>query len=226
MTAEDPDVRRPFPKLPRAFYARPTLVVARELIGKALLRRSRLVYGGIVVEAEAYLPGDRASHAWRGRTTRNEPMFGPPGRAYVYLIYGVHHCLNVVTEPEGTSAAVLIRALAPFPNTTHTSGPGNLCRALAIDRGLNGADLTGDTLWLEDHGIVVPEEAIASGPRVGVAYAGEWAEKPYRFWWGETCPSRGGGDGPSPPAPFPGREGETTPDGKGTTPVGRGRRRR
>lgn len=171
--------------LPRHFYARPTLTVAQELLGKALVRRlpdGREV-GGIVVETEAYLPGDRAAHAWRGRTARNAPMFGPPGHAYVYLIYGLHHCLNPVTEPEGTPAAVLIRALDPFPGTGRTGGPGLLCRALGIDRTLNGADLTDGTLRFEDHGVLVPAAEVATGPRIGVDYAGEWAGRPYRFWW-------------------------------------------
>lgn len=170
--------------LPRAFYERPTLTVARELLGQALVRvlpdGTRL--GGIVVETEAYLPGDRASHAFRGRTARNAPMFGPPGHAYVYLIYGLHHCLNPVTEPAGVPAAVLIRALEPWPGTPRASGPGLVCRALDIDRTLDGADLTGGTLRFEATGLAVPETAIACGPRVGVAYAGEWADRPYRFW--------------------------------------------
>jgi DNA-3-methyladenine glycosylase len=174
-------------RLDRAFFDRPTELVARELLGKALVRADPAApegrRGGIVVEVEAYLPGDRASHAWRGRTARNAPMFGPPGHAYVYLIYGVHHCLNVVTEPAGVPAAVLIRALDPFPGTGRAGGPGLVCRALGIDRSFDGIDLTGDRLWFEDHGLTPPAAEIASGPRVGVDYAGEWAARPLRFWW-------------------------------------------
>ena len=109
-------------------------------------------------------------------------MFGPPGHAYVYLIYGVHHCLNVVTEPEGHAAAVLIRALEPVRNIEgSTKGPGLLCRALGIDRSHNGHDLVGDDLFLAEPDDREPFEVVAR-PRIGVAYAGEWAEKPLRFY--------------------------------------------
>jgi DNA-3-methyladenine glycosylase len=108
-------------------------------------------------------------------------MYGPPGRAYVYLIYGMHHCLNAVTEPEGVAAAVLLRALEPLENVAErTDGPGRLCRALRVDRSLNGAWLDGPELWIGPGDR--PDFEIASGPRVGVAYAGEWATRPWRFW--------------------------------------------
>ncbi len=176
-------------KLPRAFYARPTTRVARELLGKYLVRRTEggaLI--GRIVETEAYVgPEDRASHAWRGRTSRTAIMFGPPGFAYVYLIYGMHHCLNIVTESEGYPAAVLIRALEPIvPEAARApvipSGPGRVCRYLQIDRSFNGADVCGSVLYVEDRGEKVLPEEILSAPRVGVPYAGPWSEKPWRFF--------------------------------------------
>jgi len=170
-------------KLPREFYDRDTEQVARELLGKLLVRRidgvSRI---GKIVETEAYLGvHDLASHSSRGRTPRTEVMFGPPGYAYVYIIYGVHHCLNVVTEPEGHASAVLLRALEPVRNIeSNTKGPGLLCRALGIDRRLNGHDLTGGELFLSEPERIEPFE-IEARPRIGVDYAREWAEKPLRF---------------------------------------------
>ncbi len=138
---------------------------------------------GRVVETEAYLgPHDLAAHSARGRTARTEVMFGPPGHAYVYLIYGVHHCMNVVTEPEGKAAAVLIRALEPVQGIEgSTKGPGLLCRALAIDRSHSGRDLVGDHLFLAEPDDREPFEVITR-PRIGVSYAGEWAAKPLRFY--------------------------------------------
>ena len=140
------------------------------------------------METEAYLgPHDLACHAARGRTARTEVMFGPPGHAYVYFIYGIHHCMNVVTEQRGHAAAVLIRALEPGPGVEkRTDGPGRLCRALGIDRSLNGADLTGKRLYVTTGerglGSATPLGEVTRGPRVGVGYAGTWAEEPLRFW--------------------------------------------
>lgn len=173
--------------LPRAYFDRPTLQVARSLLGKYLVRENgekRTV--AKIVEVEAYVgPEDRASHASRGRTPRTEVMFGPPGVAYVYLIYGMHHCLNVVTEQKGYPAAVLIRAVELASGLV--DGPGRVCRMLQIDRGLNRLDLTqGRALWIEDRGLRVAAERIAAYPRIGVAYAGEWAVKPWRFRVEET----------------------------------------
>src|SRR3954447_19276186 len=172
--------------LPRDFYDRDAEPVARELLGKLLARRveGRLRVGR-VVETEAYLgPHDLASHSARGRTARTEVMFGPPGHAYVYLIYGVHHCLNVVTEAEGHAAAVLIRALEPVRGIEgSTKGPGLLCRALGIDRGDNGHDLVSDDLFLAEPDRREPFEIVAR-PRIGVAYSGEWAARPLRFYIG------------------------------------------
>ena len=181
------------PKLPHAFYRRATLDVAVDLLGRRLVHVRPGLEGdvrraGRIVETEAYVgPEDLASHASRGRTARTGVMFGPPGFAYVYLIYGLHHCLNAVTEAEGFPAAVLIRALEPAPGVAgRTDGPGRLCRALGIDRSLNGADLSGDRLYVEagDRPLEVarPAGRVATGPRVGVGYAGEWADRPWRFW--------------------------------------------
>lgn len=172
-------------KLKRAFYARDTLTVAQELIG------TRLVYmyqghrlEGRIVETEAYQgPEDLAAHSARGRTARTEVMFGPPGHAYVYLIYGIWDCLNVVTNAAGVPHAVLIRALEPIQGIERTWGPGLLCRAMHIDRSLNGIDLCGDTLWIERpadwkrHAL-----RIGTATRIGVDYAGEWVAKPWRFY--------------------------------------------
>jgi DNA-3-methyladenine glycosylase len=174
----------PMHRLPRDFYDRDTQLVARELLGMHLVRRvGGLRRVGRVVETEAYLgPHDLASHSARGRTRRTEVMFGPPGYAYVYLIYGVHHCLNVVTEREGHAAAVLIRALEPVRNVEgSTKGPGLLCRALGIDLRLNGHDLVeGGELFLAEPGRSEPFGVVAR-PRIGVDYAGAWAERPLRF---------------------------------------------
>src|SRR5271170_347865 len=131
-------------KLPRAFYDRDTIVVAKELLGKHLVHNSRGVKRvGKIVEVEAYLgPHDLAAHSAKGLTERTKVMFGPPGHAYVYLIYGMYHCMNVVTEREGHASAVLLRAIEPVENIEgRTCGPGLLCRAMKIDRRLNAQDL-------------------------------------------------------------------------------------
>jgi DNA-3-methyladenine glycosylase len=176
----------PTRKITREFYARDTLAVARELIGMRLVRAQgdRLRVGRIV-ETEAYQgPEDLAAHSSRGRTQRTEVMFGPPGHAYVYFIYGFWHCLNLVTEREGVPHAVLLRALEPVSGIDDkTWGPGLLCRAMHIDRKLNGADLCGDVLWLERApGARQRPPRIATAERVGVDYAGEWARRPWRFY--------------------------------------------
>jgi DNA-3-methyladenine glycosylase len=169
--------------LARAFYARPTLVVARELLGKTVVHLDDGVRrAGRIVEVEAYVgPDDAASHARSGPTRRGALMWGQAGVAYVYLIYGMHNCFNVVTETVGHPGAVLVRAIEPLENAGRGSGPGLVCSALHIDRTLNGADLTASDLSLED-GPSIPDENVRIGPRIGVDYAGEWAANPWRFW--------------------------------------------
>jgi len=168
--------------LSRGYFNRPTITVARSLIGKYLVRviDGRMLAGKIV-EVEAYVgPQDKACHASKGRTQRTEVLFGPPGVAYVYLIYGIYHCLNVVTEREEFPSAVLIRAIEIDGELI--DGPGRLCRALEIDRRLNRVDLTtGESIWFEDRGVLVERGDVGVHPRVGVDYAGEWAKKPWRF---------------------------------------------
>jgi len=184
-------------RLGRDFYQRSTLTVARELLGKRLVRvvdGQRL--SGIIVEVEAYVgEDDAACHAACGRTSRNEAMYGPPGHAYVYFIYGMHHCLNAVTEEEGFPAAVLIRALEPLEgleimrryrsgkrDRELTNGPAKLCQALAIGRSFNEVDLcTSKALFIEEGPMAAPEEIEAS-PRIGIK-ADELARSvPWRFY--------------------------------------------
>jgi DNA-3-methyladenine glycosylase len=168
--------------LPREFFDRPTLAVARSLVGKYLVRESgEGTVAGKIIEVEAYVGADdRACHASKGRTARTDVMFGPAGMSYVYLIYGMYHCLNVVTERVEFPAAVLIRAVDVDGELI--DGPGRLCRALGIDRSLNRLDMTiGKCLWFEDRGVDVPRGGVGRFPRIGVDYAGEWAHKPWRF---------------------------------------------
>jgi DNA-3-methyladenine glycosylase len=191
--------------LPRNFYARDARSVARALLGQVLVRvlddGTRLA--GRIVETEAYLGvADRAAHSYGGRRTpRNASMWGPAGHAYVYFIYGLHHCMNVVAEGTGRPAAVLLRALAPLDGlefmranrsgtiaaarlraTDLCSGPAKLAQALSLDRSLDGADLVlGEALYIE-RGARVPHAHIIAAPRIGVGYAAEWADKPLRFY--------------------------------------------
>ena len=184
-------------RLRRDFYRRSTLTVARELLGKWLVR---IVDGqrlsGLIMEVEAYIgEDDAACHAACGRTPRNEVMYGPPGYAYVYFIYGMHHCLNVVTEEEGFPAAVLIRALEPLegldimrryrsgrPDRELTNGPAKLCQALAIDRGFNRVDLcTGEVLFIEE-GRMVAQEEVGTSPRIGIKADELAMSVPWRFY--------------------------------------------
>ncbi|MCV0403533.1 MAG: DNA-3-methyladenine glycosylase [Chloroflexi bacterium] len=186
----------------RAWFDRPAVVVARELLGATLTHAG---VGGRIVEVEAYSgPEDLAAHSSRGMTPRNRVMFGPPGHLYVYLIYGLHHCINVVTGPGTKPEAVLIRALeiehgreaarqrrgANVPDRRLASGPGNVARALGIDRALDGTDLLDGPVHIEPRPGRSPR--VARGPRIGVAYAGPWAERPMRFWIdGDPHVSRG-----------------------------------
>jgi DNA-3-methyladenine glycosylase len=186
-------------RLDRTFYSRSTLVVARELIGMHLVRRDQSgLRIGRIVETEAYQgPHDLAAHSSRGLTPRTAVMFGPPGHAYVYFIYGFWNCLNVVTQAEGIPHAVLLRALEPVSGINDkTWGPGLLCRAMNIDRSLNGADLCGDVLWIEKPAGVTRVPRIQRSTRIGVDYAGEWAKRPWRFFdrdspYVSTAPAKG-----------------------------------
>jgi DNA-3-methyladenine glycosylase len=171
-------------KLPRRFYDRDTILVARELLGKRLVRKADGVeHVGKIVETEAYLgPHDLAAHSAKGLTERTKTMFGPPGHAYVYLIYGMYSCMNVVTEREGHASAVLLRAVEPVKNLAgRTCGPGLLCRAMGIDRRLNAHDLLSDGFFIAE-----PEAAgkfsIVKRPRIGVDYAKHWAKRHLRFY--------------------------------------------
>ena len=168
--------------LAQAYFSRSTLLVARSLIGKYLIRENgKGAIAGKIVEVEAYIGAeDKACHAAKGRTARTEVLFGPAGMAYVYLIYGMYHMLNVVTERAEFPAAVLIRAIEV--DGTLIDGPGKLCRELQIDRSFHRIDMTqGRALWFEDRGARVPTRTIGTFPRIGVDYAGEWAKKLWRF---------------------------------------------
>jgi DNA-3-methyladenine glycosylase len=186
-------------KPPRAFFEQSTLTVARALIGMHLLHDDgRERRAGRIVETEAYQgPRDLAAHSSRGHTPRTSVLFGPPGHAYVYFIYGMWNCLNVVTGATGVPHAVLLRALEPLGGPDErTWGPGLLCRALNIDRRLNGVDLLGDELWLEQAPRRAPRPRIARATRIGVDYAGDWARRPWRFYdrdspYVSTAPARG-----------------------------------
>lgn len=168
--------------LARAFFTRPTLTVARSLVGKYLVRENgKEEIAGKIIEVEAYVGcEDKACHASKGRTARTEVLFGPPGISYVYLIYGMYHMLNVVTERTEFPAAVLIRAIEVDGELI--DGPGKLCRELGIDRSLHRLDMTqGQSLWFEDRGARVSRKQVGTFPRIGVDYAAEWAKKPWRF---------------------------------------------
>ena len=198
-------------RLPREFYDRDTVKVAQDLLGKYLVRNlnGELLVGRIT-ETEAYIGRcDKACHAYNyRRTARTETLFMAPGHAYIYLIYGMYNCLNFVTEPEGEPAAVLLRAVEPvagmdtllrlrYGNKTLTpyrqknflNGPGKVCRGFALSKAENRLDLTGDTLFIcespEDVGLPCPEspkEHICAGPRIGIDYAEEARDFPWRFW--------------------------------------------
>ncbi len=193
--------------LSRDFFARDTLQVARDLLGRVLVRvldGERL--SGRIVEVEAYIgEDDLASHARFGRTARNAAMYGPPGHAYIYQIYGLHHCLNIVTEAEGFPAAVLIRALEPLEGlermrerrgvadpTLLTSGPARLCQAMGIDRRLDKADMCApDAVLFVEAGAPVPDVQVATGPRVGVQGDRRARTAPWRFYLRDhPCVSR------------------------------------
>lgn len=199
-------------RLSRGFYAGDTVETARALLGKYLVRRyGEVPLVGRITETEAYVGRcDKACHAYNyRRTARTETLFGPPGHAYIYFIYGMYHCLNFVTEPEGEPSAVLIRALEPIwgtelirqlrfgtsdsPMTAYEkknflNGPGKVCKGFSLSRAENGMDLTGDILFVcgspADVGLPCPatrREHVLAGPRVGVEYAEEARDFPWRF---------------------------------------------
>ena len=171
-------------KLPRHFYDRDTITVAKELLGKLLIHQTGDIKRiGKIVEVEAYLgPHDLASHSSKGLTPRTQIMFGPPGHAYVYLIYGMYYCMNVVTEKEGHASAVLLRALEPIKNIdAKTQGPGLLCKAMHIDKRLHGHDLLSNDFYIAEEAKEKSYD-IVKRPRIGVHYAKEWADKPLRFY--------------------------------------------
>jgi DNA-3-methyladenine glycosylase len=171
-------------KLPRSFYHRDTVTVARELLGTFLVH---VVQGveliGRIVEVEAYLgPHDLAAHSSKGLTARTRVLFGPPGYAYVYLVYGMHWCMNIVTEGEGHGSAVLLRAVEPVQNIgERTRGPGLLCRAMQIDQRLNGHDMLSRDFFVADGPRCEARELVET-TRIGVAYSGIWAARPLRFY--------------------------------------------
>jgi len=170
--------------LKRSFFERDTAAVARDLLGKFLVRRiGKKAISGMIVEAEAYVgPHDLACHAAKGRTRRTEVMFEPAGVWYVYMIYGMYFCANIITEAKDFPSAVLIRAVE-LPDRAG-SGPGKLCRALRIDKRLNctSAVTQNSKLYFEDHGVKIPQNQIIKTKRVGVDYAGPWKNKPLRFY--------------------------------------------
>jgi DNA-3-methyladenine glycosylase len=203
-------------RLSRRFYARPTLEVAEQLLGRQLVHESADgPVGGRIVEVEAYLgPLDPASHAVAGRTARNQSMWGEPGHAYVYFTYGMHHCLNVVTEQEGSPAAVLIRALEPtvgldilrrrrphLADRLLLSGPGRVCAALGLGREHDGLDLVSGPLWI---GRARRPGPVSRGPRVGIRVG---LDRPFRLYFSDhpsvSHPSWGDG-GPRRPSRGPG----------------------
>ncbi len=171
-------------KLPRTFYDQDTISVARGLLGKQLVHIvDGVEYVGKIVETEAYLgEHDLAAHSSKGRTRRTEIMFGPPGYAYVYLIYGIYNCMNIVTERAGHASAVLLRAVEPVKNLEgRTQGPGLLGRALKIDRALNGHDLLSDDFFIAEAN-AAEKISIVKRPRIGVDYAKHWAKRHLRFY--------------------------------------------
>jgi DNA-3-methyladenine glycosylase len=171
-------------KLTKEFYDRDTVVVAKELLGKYLVHTlNQVSLIGKIVEVEAYLGAhDLAAHSAKGLTKRTQVMFGPPGHAYVYMIYGMYHCMNVVTESEGHPSAVLIRALEPIDNIKgRTQGPGLLCKEMGIDKRLNGHSLESTDFYIASTNETLPI-TIVKKPRIGVDYAKHWAKRLLRFY--------------------------------------------
>jgi DNA-3-methyladenine glycosylase len=186
-------------RLSQKFFLRPTELVAQELLGKVLVRKiGKKKISGLIVETEAYVgPQDLASHASKGKTERNEVMFSSAGVWYIYFIYGMYHCLNIITETKNYPSAVLIRALEPLENIelmkkirrtenfeNLTSGPGKLCQALQIEKSLNNSSAVSQNskLYIEDRNIKITKNKIVFAKRIGVDYAGPWKDKLLRFY--------------------------------------------
>ncbi len=176
-------------RLERADFERPTLRVARDLLGKFVVRsRDGNRLAAMIVEVEAYKgPLDAAAHTFGGRrTARVEPLYGAGGTAYVYLVYGLHWLLNFSTAGREKPEGVLVRGIVidPFGEAELVAGPGRVTRQLGIDRSLDGVDVTASNeLWVEDRGVRIPPRRVRKGPRIGVDYAGpHWAAMPWRFW--------------------------------------------
>lgn len=184
-------------KLSHSFFQRPTLAVARGLLGKYLVvKRGDTVVSGKIVETEAYVgEDDLACHASKGRTSRTETLYAEAGTLYVYLVYGMYHCVNIITESKGFPSAVLIRAVKPTEGVrimerrrktkraaALASGPGKVCEAFGVTKRMNGKTVFGDMLWIEDRGERVRKSDIAAAPRVGVDYAGACKDYPWRFY--------------------------------------------
>lgn len=187
--------------LKQNFYQGSTEEIAKKLLGKLLYRQTETgIYTGKIVETEAYVgEKDLACHSAKGKTSRNEAMFGPAGRAYIYMIYGMYYCLNIVAQDEGIPEAVLIRALEPVMLDSEKiecgqkyhrnkkiekilNGPGKLCREFQIDKKANGINLTkSNGLWLED-GENIPTQNIVNAKRIGVDYAGKWKDRLLRYY--------------------------------------------
>lgn len=167
--------------IPKSFYKQNTLTVAKQLLGKVLCRRvGERILRGIIVETEAYTQDEPSCHAYRGVTNRSKTLFEEGGIAYVYFIYGMYHCMNVVTDKKGYGSAVLIRALEPLENLDNTNGPAKLCKELEITRELNETDLTTSKsgLWIE-FGDDIREENIITTERIGIKSATDY---PWRFY--------------------------------------------
>jgi len=188
--------------LKQNFFSRNTLTVAQELLGKQIIREfNGNILSGMIIETEAYMGlNDSASHSSKGKTPRNSVMFGPAGMAYIYFTYGMYYLLNIVTEKEDIPCSVLIRAVEPLQGREQmeilrkrkgkelTNGPAKLCQAMAIDKSLNGWDLTrGEKLWLEDYK-TFSDKYIKTGPRIGISYAKPRdRDAPWRFWIQREC---------------------------------------
>jgi len=185
--------------LPEFYNRKDVLQISKELLGKVLVsNQNGILTSGAIVEVEAYTGElDKAAHVYGGkRTKRTETMYGEAGHAYIYFCYGIHSLINVVTNKKGIPNAVLLRALDPLEgvdtmlerrkktklDNTLTKGPGSLCQALGIKHTQDGTSLLGDEIWIEDGGIIVHDNQIEAGPRIGVAYAKEDALLPYRYW--------------------------------------------